>query len=648
MTRSAEWLGYQLAAHPRLARAAVVTLVTHLLAVWAVVAAPPAVAATMAGALGWTGVTDSHGVPLGAYYLSVVSTTEAITKAGPGLTADPSSWAQWLASAVTTGLTHDTVASWLQAQASVYVLMISVALWLLRFALSSTWLAWLATWCRPLLEAIRSLMAQLSVVPICLLLGLAVGAYHLVWHGHRGRGWSIILSAFALGVVGLALSRNPLGELDPDHGLLTTARGLGFSVAQAAMNNGPLTPGGTGTQVQSLTGLIADATVRSPLQLWNFGTPVDSIGTCGPAWSAAILTGDPAGPAHAMANCGAPQSLSYAQHLDGSNVALGLFYCLLGAVFTFFVSYVAYSYVLVVCAAFLHAILMVMAAPAAMIAGPPRRAATRRATQFVKSAVLVLAYVTYISIAAMIVLKTAAPGGYAAQVGMTHPVAVLVMIAIISAVATGLFIWLKRELRDGTRHDLTQTLADLIRQGRNGYDRGRRRDQSASPAPSSTADRDRPHTGSPVNGRDPSPRRVAGRRRPSGPASEAGRGPTPNWPAPSGTGAAMAAPGRTGTPAAQGATAATDVAAPEAAVAPAVAAQTRRQRRSGRADSGDIKSASVQSSTSPHADSFPVSGRFAAQADAGRAGTLEKAAPRAAIDDPLGDDGQPVTGRGTW
>ncbi|MBB3606423.1 uncharacterized protein YggT (Ycf19 family) [Mycolicibacterium sp. BK556] len=645
MTRSAEWLGYQLAAHPRLARAAVVTLVTHLLAVWAVVAAPPAVAATMAGALGWTGVTDSHGVPLGAYYLSVVSTTEAITQAGPGLSADPSSWAHWLASAVTTGLTHDTVASWLQAQAAVYVLMISVALWLLRFALSSTWLAWLATWCRPLLEAIRSLMAQLSVVPICLLLGLAVGVYNLVWHGHRGRGWSIILSAFALGVVGLALTRNPLGELDPDHGVLTTVRGLGFSVAQAAMNNGPITSGGTGTQVQSLTGFIADATIRTPLQLWNFGTPVDGIGTCGPAWSAAILTGDPAAPAHAMTNCGAPQALSYAQHLDGSNVALGIFYCLLGAVFTFFVSYVAYSYVLVVCAAFLHAILMVMAAPAAMIAGPPRRAAVRRATQFVKSAVLVFAYVTYISIAAMIVLKTAAPGGYAAQVGMTHPVAVLVMIAIISAVATGLFIWLKRELRDGTRHDLTHTLTDLLRQGRNGYDRGRRRDQTGRPAPTDPADRSRPRTGTPVNGRDPSPRRGAGRRPPSGPAPAPGREATPNVPLrTSKPGATTAARAGTHTRAAQAVTAATDVTAPEAAVAAAVAAQTHHQRRRGRS-SRDITPPSAQVPIAPHPVGSPAPGRSLQQPSDARARTPDVTGPRPPIEDPLGDDGQPVAGR---
>jgi hypothetical protein len=637
---AAEFLGYQLAVHPRLARAGTITLLSHLLAVWSVVAAPPAAAATVAGALGWTGITDSHGVPLGAYYLSVVSTSEAITQAGPGLSADPSSWARWLASAVTTGLTHDTVAAWLQAQAAGYVLMISVALWLLRFAMSATWLAWLATWCRPLLEAIRALMTQLSVVPICLLLGLAVGAYHLVWHGHRGRGWSIILSTFTVGLLALALTRDPLGELDPEHGVLTTARGLGFSVAQAAMNNGPLTSGGTGTQMQSLTGLIADATVRTPLQLWNFGTPVDGVGTCGPAWSAAVLTGDPSAPAHAMANCGAPQALSYAQHLDGSNVALGFFFCLLGAVFTFFVSYVAYSYVLVVCAAFLHAILMVTAAPAAMIAGPPRRTAVRRAIQFVKSAVLVFAYVTYISIAAMIVLKTAAPGGYAAQVGMTHPVAVLVMIAIISAVATGIFVWLKRELRDGTRHDLTQTLTNLIRLGAIGYDRGRRREQSARTAHADSADRDRPHTGTPVHGRDGAPRRMTGRRPPPGPASVPGRADPGSLSLPSNHGATHPMRANDHTRATQLATVAADIAAPEAAVAVAVTQRTRSHRRRGHNDSGDGKLP-----TSPHPVRSQASGRSPIQS-AARPPSPDTAGPRRPIDDPLGQD-DPTPGRGT-
>ncbi len=150
--RAAEYLGYQLATRPRLRRAATVWFTLHWLASWSVAAAPPAAASTIGGALNWTGITDSYGVPVGNYYLSVVSTSEAITKAGPGLSADPSSWARWLANALNTGLTHEAVAELLSAQAAAYIFMITLALWLMRFAMSNTWLYWLTTWLRPIFK----------------------------------------------------------------------------------------------------------------------------------------------------------------------------------------------------------------------------------------------------------------------------------------------------------------------------------------------------------------------------------------------------------------------------------------------------------------------------------------------------------------
>jgi hypothetical protein len=539
--RITERLGYLLATRPRLRRCLTICLTTHVAALWSVTTAPPAWASTMAGTLNWTGITDSHGVPLGAYYLSTVSTSEAITEAGPGLSADPSSWATWLDHALLTGLTHQSVAAWLQTEAALYIVMLTVALWLLRFAMSSTWLYWLATWFRPLFEAIRNLMADLWVFPICLALALGVGAYHLLWHRHRGRGWGIILSSFAIGILGLALTRDPLTDLYSDNGLLNQGRNLGFTVAQAALNNGGLTAGDSTAQLRNLTGMIADATVRTPLQLWNFGTPVDGIGGCGDTWSHAVMTGVADAPARAMATCGAPQALAYAQHLDGGSLALGAFYGLLGLMFTVFVCYVAYSYVMVAGAAFLNALLAVPAAAMAMIDGRPRRRAWRRLTAFFKHAMLVFAYVTYISVAAIILLKTAAPNGYAAQVGMTHPVARLVLIGLMSAVATGLFRWLKHELGDHTGDALVTTVTELLEHGRSGYDRGRRavergqdvyggrdrfgRNQSADDESNDPGKPDESAMGPPALGRPPSGGAPTTGRRPSVP-----RGPAPGAP----------------------------------------------------------------------------------------------------------------------
>ena len=530
--RAAEYLGYLLATHPRLRRFLTFWLATHILGTWSVAAAPPAAASTLAGALNWTGLADSHGVPVGNYYLSVVSTTEAITKAGPGLSADPSSWARWLANALTTGLTHQSIVELLQFEAAVYIFMITMALWLMRFAMSNTWLYWLATWFRPLFETIRNILADLWVFPICLLLGLGLGAYHILWHARKGYGSGIMLSTFVVGILGTLLTRDPLTDLYSENGLLTQGRNLGFTTAQAALNNGAIATGGGNAQLQHLTGLIADATLRMPLQLMNFGAPVDDIGTCGGAYTTAMLTphdgSDLAGPAHDMAGCGAPQALAFAQHLSGANLALGLFYILLGAAFAAFVCYVTYSYVMVCCAAFINALLSLVAVGPAMIHGHPRRRAGRRIKMFFKHAALVFAYTAYISIAALIVLKMAARGGYADQVGMTHPLARLFMIAIISAVAIGVFWWLKRELGDHTRQDLTHLVTELSRRARDGYQRGhnavdRARDLNArapwskTPAADqqdSPKDPDQPLTGPPADGRPPGGRPPSPGRQP--------------------------------------------------------------------------------------------------------------------------------------
>ena len=228
--RAAEYIGYQLALHPRLRWATTLWLTTHTLATCAVLAAPPAAAATLAGALNWTGITDSHHVPIGNYYLSIVSTTEAITKAGPGLSANPASWAKWLANAVTTGVSHESICAMLQLEAAGYIFLMALALWLMQFAMSNTWLHWLATWMRPLFATIQKLLTDLWFFPLCMVAGLAVGAFHIVWHGRRGHGTGIVLSTFAMGVLGILFTGNPLSDLYNENGLITQGRNLGFTV----------------------------------------------------------------------------------------------------------------------------------------------------------------------------------------------------------------------------------------------------------------------------------------------------------------------------------------------------------------------------------------------------------------------------------
>lgn len=295
LNRAAEWFGYQMALRPALRRVSTIWLTTHLLSLWAVIAAPRALAYPVVNAMAWTGITDSHGVPLGAYYLSTVSTAEAITEAGPDLSLNPNSWVQWLANAVAVGVSHEGIAMALQLQASTYILMLTIALWLLKFVMSSVWLQWLLTWFRPLFDTLQRMVADLYLFPICLVLALGVGAFHVVMNNHRGHGWRVILSTLVIAVLGWTVTRDPISELASENGMLTQARNLGLTVSSAALNNGGISAGGGAAQMTTLIQHIADATVRMPLQLFNFGTVVDNIGSCESAWSAAILTGDPAG-----------------------------------------------------------------------------------------------------------------------------------------------------------------------------------------------------------------------------------------------------------------------------------------------------------------------------------------------------------------
>jgi hypothetical protein len=680
--RIAEWCGYQLAIRPRLRQVLTLWLTTHVLAVWSVAAAPPAFASTMAGALNWTGITDSYGVPVGSYYLSVVSTHEAITEAGPDINLNPASWFRWAGNALTEGLTHDSIATALQAQASVYIVMITLALWLLRFAMSSTWLYWLATWFRPLFDVLRNLLVELYVFPICMALGLGVGAYHLIVHGRRGSGWGIMLTTFMIGIIGWVLTKDPLTELYSDNGLLNQGRNLGFTVAQAAMNNGAIAPGGTQGQLTHLTAGIADATIRMPLQLWNFGGSVDGIGSCGSAYSQALLAGQPAGPAHAMAatsdgGCGAPQALSFAQHLDGSNVGIGFLFWALGLCLTVFICYVTYSYIMVCGAAFLNAIMALFAAGPAMIKGRPRRRAARRLREFFKHAWLVFVYVVYISFAAVILLKMAAPGGYGAQVNMTHPVALLVLIALMSVVATGLFWWLKKELGDHTRQDLTHAVTSLVHHVRSGYDRGRsgvergrdlydrgRQRFSRDNEDGDGSDDGDPLTGKPASGRPsggrPGGRKGARRAQPAPTAAERQQG-RPGATAGPATGRSAVGAGAGGEAAGAG-TAATAAEAGAAVVAPevvagvAVASEVKRrtghhrpnQHHNGQQPSQSQRPAGSRGGhTPPDAAQPPAQGR-ATNTSRSRSGRPQPdyrhADPDGPFDQPYGPFDQPYGG----
>lgn len=343
--RLAAWL----AEHPRARRLATIVTIMHALALWAVVSAPSAAAATGGAALGWTGLKDSYGVPLKDYFLSVVDTPEAVTNNGQGVSLlEPSSVLKWAGQAIQTGITHSTAAWWLTTTTGFYIFIVGVALWLLRFALSGTWLVTVAQITRPVYNAVTTVANQLYLGPITITLCAIIGGINIL-RGHRGRGWAIIGTGVLFTVLLLTVFADPITDLYSDHGLLAIGRATGFSIAQAT-RGGPYAPSQPlDAQLGAMLAQLVTAGVRHPLQVVNFGFVVDDVGTCAGAWSRAIsaANGQGPGPAHAMANCGAPQALAHAQQLGGGDAVLAIVFLLAGAVFSLFIWYVAISTFLV-------------------------------------------------------------------------------------------------------------------------------------------------------------------------------------------------------------------------------------------------------------------------------------------------------------
>lgn len=339
-----------LADHPRARRTVVTMTLTYTVSFVALLCAPNAVAAGGSAALGWTGLRDTEGVPIAFYFLSMVSVREAATNNGQEISMiDPSTWMPWMAAAMERAVDNATAAWWLGMIAGTFIFIMAAALWFLRFALSTGWLVAIATFGLPLYNAVASLVSSMMLAPIAITVCVTVAGYHIL-RGHPGRGWAMLGTAIILTILLATVFSDPIGDLYSEHGLLALGRGTGLEIAQAA-TGAPFAAGASlDAKLDALMANVVTAGVRHPLQVLNFGMVVDDVGGCGQAWNTAIISAggvDGPGPAHAMANCGAPQALAYAQRLGGSDATIGLLLVLVAIVVAFFYFYVGLSAMLV-------------------------------------------------------------------------------------------------------------------------------------------------------------------------------------------------------------------------------------------------------------------------------------------------------------
>jgi hypothetical protein len=415
-----------------------------LIAVWT---APRAAASTNAAVLNWTGLTDSYGVPIGDYCLALASVPEQLAQAGPGVGWDPASWARWSLHAMAVVAANLTTAHILTAEAGCFIGVIAVALWVMKTTVSAYWLAVVGELARAItggvVHAVAALGVLLAVIPIGVFAGVLA-----VRRGEAGRGATMILSALGMPALSVAVFADPAGEMYGPHGLLAFGRRVGFSVAEAARPGGVLPGAGMAGQVQSLTASLITHTVREPLQLWNFGHVVDRVGGCGSAWSAAVRSGVSDAPIHAMGRCGDRAALAYAQHLDGTNIWVGLVFVLAAVLLGVFMAMSGWAVLRVSVQAIWTTAILLPALWLGAVPGAPRRHAMDVVWRFFRHGIEVTVYIVLVSVIGLAV-ESLVSRPLPAELGGTNPFAHVLMMGAVSYAAFSLLRHVRAELTGG-------------------------------------------------------------------------------------------------------------------------------------------------------------------------------------------------------
>ncbi len=430
--------------HPRLGRPALVVVATQVLAVLAVCAAPQASAATNSMVLDWTGLRDTYGVPIGDYYLAIASVRDQIAAAATGLSFNPDTWMAAMTHALASVMTGLAAANILTAEAGLFIGIVAMALWLLKVTVSTYWLTVIGEIARAMAGAVIQVTTAAGLLLIAVPIGVFAGAV-TVKRGEAGRGWTMIGIALMLPATSVAIFDDPAGLMYGRDGLLAFARRAGFSVASAATHNGALAGPAGVPQVDTLTASLITHTVREPLQLWNFGHVVDRVGGCGAAWSAAVIRGTPDGPIQAMSGCGDRAAVVFAQHLDGTNIWVGLVMVAAAGLLAMFMVVSGWAVLKVSVKAIWTTVILLPTLWLGAIPGAPQRRAADVVWQFFRHGVEVAVYIVYVSVIGLAVQQiVSAP--LPAELGGTNPFAHVLMMGAVAVVALVLLRHIRADL----------------------------------------------------------------------------------------------------------------------------------------------------------------------------------------------------------
>ncbi len=472
-----ERLALWLSRHDRVRRTLALMMMGYVLSAWAVATAPAAAASTGAAVLGWTGLHDTHGVPLKDMFLSVVSTSEAMTNNGQEVDWNPISWMKWLDQAGQVWLSHSVMTSVLTWEAAGIVYGAALTFWFLRFAMSNTYLLVIAQVAGPIHGAVTKYINAMWLGPIALAVCALMFGYHYQ-NGRPGRAWSIAGTAAILSVLLFTFFRDPINEMTSEHGLLGMARSAGFELAQSFRGRSYAPGQSLDAQLDGMMAELISNTVRPMIQLQNFGMVVDDIPGCAQAWSSAVMAADGQGPgpAHAMyfdpqlpnsggIHCNAPQALAHAQHLGANDAMTGLGFLIVGCLIGFFIWYVGISTLLLGAKAAYYGIVVTPAFFLGMMGiQRAKNYATRAGSQLLFHGVETILFTAFLAISSLAMAWALTTGLVGRGGGTVVPR--LMLVGIGSVVAVFLFHYIDK-------HFYTDNVGTIAHHWRSIWDSGR-------------------------------------------------------------------------------------------------------------------------------------------------------------------------------
>lgn len=313
------------------------------------------------------GVTDSYGVPLSRYTIS--------TDYG----------------SIFDGGSRAVLATLLQAEAGLFVVIGGVAIWFLMYVISFGFLPDLV---RPVADVAQGYASQIvpGVAAIAAVIAATFVAINIL-RDNLPRAASQAAAAVLIAIVGGALVYSPISWVISDSGPLAQGRDVAVSLGSNSV------AGATNTKetLSRLEGTLATSFVRRPLQTWNFAGQPDNTPSCAAAWSTGVNSGDPDNIKDGIRSCGAPDSAAMKATADNPSpgqLGTGVLMLMFAGIFALFCAVLGFHIVLEFFRAVANAFKLLWGFAVGVIPGGPQASLVNTFVAMLFSGVAMFAYIT--------------------------------------------------------------------------------------------------------------------------------------------------------------------------------------------------------------------------------------------------------------